>query len=131
MTQLSPFYTHRCANLKINFLVARRLFQFAINAETENKLFTGVTIKKLKVDSATISRIRECAIYEVSVDSLEHAFLTLIASGEFSPMRESLHIRIGSIDAPLGEIYLATLIASDVNAHQLYVPRSLATRPSC
>ena len=73
-----------------------------MNAEAEDKFFTGVTIKKLRVDSATISRLRECAIYEVCVEGLDRAFLPLIASEGFSTMRESMQARIAFIGNPLG-----------------------------
>ena len=96
-----------------------------MNAEAEDKLFTSVTIKKQNVDSATISRLDECAIYEVCVEGLDRAILHFIASEGFSTMRESLQARIASISAPLGELFLATLIAADVDAHELNV-RTLA-----
>ena len=74
------FYSHRSANTNFNFSAARRLFQFAMNAEAEYKLVIGVTIQKLKVDSATIGRLRECANYKVFVEGLDRAFLPHISS---------------------------------------------------
>ena len=91
--QRSPFYFHRRANSYFNSSAARRLFHFAMNVEAEDNLFIGVTIKKLKIDSSTISGLGESAIYEACVEGLDRAFLPLIASERFSTMRESLQAR--------------------------------------
>ena len=62
--QHSPFISFSFAKSNL-FLVARRLFAFAMNADANEKLFNGVVIRKVQVDDTTIKRLRECAVFDV------------------------------------------------------------------
>ena len=46
-----------------------------MNEEAEERLYTDVTIRKMKVDSKTIERVRECAIFEVMLKTSTARFL--------------------------------------------------------
>ena len=65
--QQLPNNTLRRFDFQFDLSAARRLFVQEINAEAEERLYTDVTIRKMKVDSKTIERVRECAIFEVMV----------------------------------------------------------------
>ena len=99
----------------------RRLFVKEINAEAEERLYTAVTSNKSKVESATIERLRECAIFEVYVENLDRAYLEVVAGEGFITLRDSLYARITAVGAPLSELYSASLIAADMDAHELNV----------
>ena len=62
--QHSPFISFTFAQFNL-FLVARRFFAFAMNADEKEKLFNGVVIRKNQVDDTTIKRLRECAVFDV------------------------------------------------------------------
>ena len=44
----------------------------------------------MRVDNATLSRLRECAVYEVCVAGIDCAFLAFLDSEGFSSMRAAL-----------------------------------------
>ena len=75
----------------------------------------------MRVDNATLSRLRECAVYEVCVAGIDRAFLAFLASEGFSSMRAALLARVSAVGQPLGALYSNALIASDLDATELHL----------
>ena len=115
----------RRVDFQFDFSAARRLFDQEMNAEADERLYTDVTIRKLKVDSKNIERVRECAIFEVMVKNLDRAYLAVVAGEGFITLRDSLYARLTAVGPPLSKLYRASLIATDMDAHKLNV-RTLA-----
>ena len=111
----------RRVNFQFYFFAARRLIVQDINAEAEERLYTDVTIKKMNVNSTTVERLRQCAIFEVIAENLYRAFLALIAGECLFTLRDSQHARIAAVGAALSELYKAALIAVDLDALELNV----------
>ena len=78
--QQSPNNSIRRVDFKFDSSAARRLFVQEMNAEADERLYTDVTIKKIKVDSMTVERLRQCAIFEVIIENLDRAFLAVVAN---------------------------------------------------
>ena len=79
----------------------------------------------MRADNATLSRLRERAVYEVCVASIDRALLALFASEGFSLMREAVLDRFSVVSQPLVTLYSNAIIAFDVDATELDL-RSLA-----
>ena len=62
--QHSPSFSRCHANSKV-FFATRRLFPQAMSSDAEDRLFNGVSIGAVRVDNATLSRLRECAVCRV------------------------------------------------------------------
>ena len=62
------------------FFATRRLFYQAMSSDAEDRLFNEASIKAVRIDNATLSRLRECAVYEVCVAGIDRAFLAFLAS---------------------------------------------------
>ena len=75
----------------------------------------------MRADNATVSQLRECAVYEVFVAGIDRAFLAFLASEGFSSMRAALLVRVSAFGQPLGALYRNALIASDVDATELHL----------
>ena len=88
--------------------------------DAEDRLFNGASIEAVRVDNATLSRLRECAVYEVCVAGIDREFLALLASEGFSSMRAALLARVGDVNQTLRALYINALIASDVDATDLH-----------
>ena len=92
-----------------------------MSIEAEDSLFNGASIGAVRVDNATLSRLRECAVYEVCVAGIDRAFWALLASEGFSSMRDALLARVSAVGQPLRALYSNALIASDVDATELHL----------
>ena len=92
-----------------------------MSSDAEDRLFNGASIGAVRVDNATLSILRECAVYEVCVAGIDRAFLALLASEGFSSMRAALLARVSAVVQPLGALYSNALIASDVDATELHL----------
>ena len=84
----------------------------------------------MRVDNATLSRLRECAVYDVCVAGMDRAFLAFLASEGLSSMCAALLARVSAVGQPVGALYRNALIASDVDATICTSARSLARRRS-
>ena len=71
-----------------------------MSSDAEDRLFNGASIAAVRVDNATLSRLRECAVYEVCVAGIDRAFLALLASEGFSSMRAALIARVSDVNQP-------------------------------
>ena len=92
-----------------------------MSSNAEDRLLNGASIGAVRVDNATLSRLRECAVYEVCIAGIDRAFLALLASEGFSSMRAALLARVGDVNQPLRALYSNALIASDVDATELHL----------
>ena len=92
-----------------------------MSSDAEDRLFNGASIGAGRVENATLSRLRECAVYEVCVAGIDRAVLALLASESFSSLRVALLARVGDVNQPLRALYSNALIASDVNATELHL----------
>ena len=88
---------------KILFCDAKVLF-FSDEKDAEDRLFNGASIEAVRADNATLSRLRECAVYEVCVACIDLAILPLLASEGFSPIRAALLARVRAVGQPLGAL---------------------------
>ena len=120
LPQHSPLYSHCHASSKC-FVATQRLFSQAISSDAENKHFNGSSIRAMRADYATLSRPRECAVYEVCVAGINRVFLALLASEGLSSMRAALLARVSAVGQSLGEFYRNALIACDVDATDLHL----------
>ena len=100
-----------------------------MSSDAEDSLFNGASIRAVRVYNATLSRLRECAVYKVCVAGIDRAYLAFLASEGFSSMRAALLARVSAVGQPLGAFYSIALIASDVDASCTCV-RSLTRRLS-
>ena len=92
-----------------------------MSSDAEDRLFNRASIGAVRVDNATLSRLRECAVYEVCVAGIGHAFLALLASEGFNSMRAALLARVNDVNQPLRALYSNALIASDFDATELHL----------
>ena len=90
-----------------------------MSSDAEDRLFNGASIGAVRVDNATLSRLRECAVYEVCVAGIDRAVLAILAS--FSSMRAALLARVSAVGQPLRALYSNAFIASDVDATELHL----------
>ena len=75
----------------------------------------------MRVKNATLSRLRECAVYDLCVAGIDRAILAHPASVSFSSMRAALLARVSVVDQPLSALDSNALIASDVDATELHL----------
>ena len=94
--QYSPSLLYCDASSKF-FFVTRRLVSQAMSSDGEERLCNGASLGAVRVDNATLSRLRECAVYEVCVAGMDRAFLAFLASKGFSSMRASLLARVSAV----------------------------------
>ena len=92
-----------------------------MSSDSKDRLFNGASIRAVRVDNATLSRLRECAVYEVCVANIDRAFLAFLVSESFSSMRAALLARVSAVGQPLRALYSTALIASDVDATELHL----------
>ena len=59
--------------------VARRLYLSRIDASAEEKLFSAVISKKTKPADAA-ERLRQCAVYKITIKDLDRAFFADVAA---------------------------------------------------
>ena len=97
------------------------MFPQAMSSDAEDRLFTAASIGAVRVDNATLSRLRECALYEVCVAGIDRAFLALLASEGFSSMRAARLARVGDVNQRLRALYSNALIVADVDATELHL----------
>ena len=111
----------RCHASSKVFFATRRLYPQAMNSDAEDRLFNGASIVAVRVDNATLSRLRKCAVYELCVAGMDRAFLAFLASEGLSSMRAALVARVSAVGQPLKELYSNALIASYVDATELHL----------
>ena len=87
----------------------------------KNSLFSGASIGAVRADNATLSRLRECAVYDVCIAGIDRAFLALLASENFSSMRAAFLARVSAFGQPLGALHSSALIACNVDSTQLHL----------
>ena len=92
-----------------------------MSSDAKDRLFNEASIGAVRADNATLSRLRECAVYEVCVAGIDRAFLVFLASEGFSSMRAALLARVSAVGQPLGALYSNALIASDDDATELHL----------
>ena len=92
-----------------------------MSRDAENRLFNGARIEAVRVYNATLSRLRECAVYEMCVAGIDRAFLALLASEGYSSMRAAFLARVSDVNQPLRALYSNALIASDIDATELHL----------
>ena len=90
-----------------------------MSSDVEDRFFNGASIGALQADNATLSRLRERAVYELCVAGIDRAFLTILASEKFSSMFSAFIVRVSAVSQPLVAFYSNALIASDVDASKL------------
>ena len=117
-------YSSHLSTYNFQSRVARRLFSSRINAATDEKLFFAVIIKKTKPADAA-ERLRQCAVYEITIKDLNRAFLAEVAADGHLSLRDYLRSRIVAVKQPMADMYAAALVACDVDACELCT-RSLA-----
>ena len=61
-TQHLPSLSHCYASLKF-FFATRRLFSQAANSDAKDRLFNGASIEAVRAEHATLSRLRDYAVY--------------------------------------------------------------------
>ena len=118
--QHSPSLLNCHASSKL-FFATRRLLSQAMRSDAEDRLFNRASIGAVRVDNSTLSRLRECAVYEVCVSDIDRAFLALLASERFRSLRAALLARVSTVGQPLGALSSNALIASDVDAIELHL----------
>ena len=72
-----------------------------MSSDAEDRLFNVTSIGAVRVDNATLSRLRECAVYDVCVAGMDRAFLAFLTSEGFSSMRAALLARVSAVGQPL------------------------------
>ena len=75
-----------------------------MSSDAEYRLFNGASIGAVRVDNATLSRLREWAVYEVCVAGMDREFLAFLAREGFSSMRAALLARVSAVGQPLGAL---------------------------
>ena len=75
-----------------------------MNAEAKTRLCYDVMIKTMKVDSTTIERLRQCAIFEVIVENFDQSCLAVVASDGSLTQRDSFYLHIAAVGMPLSDI---------------------------
>ena len=98
-----PSFSRCHASSKVYF-ATRRLFLQTMSSDAEDRLFNGASIGAVRVDNATLSRLRECAVYEVCVAGIDRAFLAFLAIEGFSSMRAALLACVSAVGQPLGAL---------------------------
>ena len=116
----SPFFSCCHASSKI-FFATRRLFPQAMSSDAKDRLFNGSSIGAVRVENATLSQLRECAVYEVCVVNIDRSFLVFLASEGFSSMSAALLARVSAVGQSLGALYSIALIVSDVDESELHL----------
>ena len=69
-----------------------------MSSDAEDRLFNGASIGAVRVDNATLSRLHECAVYEVCVAGIDRVVLALLASEGFNSMRAALLARVCDVN---------------------------------
>ena len=92
-----------------------------MSSDAEDRLYNGASNGAVRVDNATLSRLRECPMYEVCVVGIDRGFLALLAHEGLSSKRAAIRARVSAVGQPLIALYSNALIASDVDATELHL----------
>ena len=75
-------------------------------------------IKKTKPADAA-ERLRQCAVYDITINNFDRAFFAEVTADGHLFRRDYLRSRIDVVGLPMADMYATALVACDVDACQL------------